>query len=34
MYPSLKVISRLPQDKYDLAKQRLKTLSEKLPEAK
>jgi O-antigen ligase len=34
MYPGLKVISRLPQDKYDLAKQRLKTLSEKLPEAK
>jgi O-antigen ligase len=29
MYPGLKVISRLPQDKYDLAKQRLKTLSEK-----
>jgi tetratricopeptide (TPR) repeat protein len=29
MYPDLKVLSRLPENKYDLAKERLKTLSEK-----
>jgi hypothetical protein len=34
MYPGLKVISRLQQDKYDLAKERLMTLSEKLPDTK
>jgi len=34
MYPDLKVISRLQQDKYDLAKERLMTLFGKSSEAK
>jgi O-antigen ligase len=34
MYPDLKIISRLPQDQYNAAKERLKTLCEKFPEIK